>query len=109
MQSLQEATDFVSKKLDDYEWAIRKHGLQTITGMVADILDSSTLAAMAAGGGLLAFISGPVGAVLGTGTIAIGRAALALAERRIILGDLRRGENAPVAAIHEMRRVAAGA
>jgi hypothetical protein len=37
-------SDEIACRLDRYEWALKKHGIQTVTGTIATTLDSKFLA-----------------------------------------------------------------
>ena len=49
-RSLEEATDIICLKVEDYEWALRKHGFKTATGAISSILDWKGLTAIIGGG-----------------------------------------------------------
>ena len=51
--SVAEATDIIGQKLEDYEWAIRRHGLKTITGTLTSVLVLQQLFALTSASGLL--------------------------------------------------------
>lgn len=46
-QSVAHATDIIDQKIDDYSWAIRKHGLSTVPGAVTYLFDWKKSAVMA--------------------------------------------------------------
>ena len=102
-RSTAEATDVVGKKLAAYDWAIRKHGLKTITGAIHSILDSRHVAAIAGGAGVSALIASPVwGAVLG-GLLVGANVATWIADRAIELEEVKRGPHSEIAIIYEAR------
>lgn len=107
--SIQEATDLIATKIDDYEWAIKKHGLRTATGTLVEVLDSKTLATVALSGSVISLFTQPVIASLVAGTLLAAKAAVRLAERKIDSDDLRRGPNAAIATICEIREITRGA
>ncbi|MBW2166788.1 MAG: hypothetical protein JRG74_12060 [Deltaproteobacteria bacterium] len=102
-KSSEEARDLVAAKIDKYEWAIRKHGLKTITGGLASVLDSKFLLALTGAGGIAGYLAGPLWAAAVAGSIAIAKSAVWFAETRINAEDVRRGEHSEVALIHEIR------
>lgn len=104
-KSLSEATDIIGSKLDDYEWALRKHGVKSVTGTISEVLDSKTIAAATAAGGLMAVLNQPIWALLTTGLLIVSKMVASVVERKIEVEDIRR-ENAAVAAIYEIRRIA---
>ncbi len=42
-KSVQEITDLISARLESYDWALRKHGIQTVTGALSQLLDLTVL------------------------------------------------------------------
>ena len=107
-KSLSEATDIVGVKIEEYEWALRKHGFKTAIGTISEVLDSKLFAAATAAGGLMAAINQPLLALLTVGSIVVSKVAVSISERSIEAEDLRRGENAAIAAICEIRNIASG-
>jgi hypothetical protein len=105
-KTLSEAEDIIAQKLENYEWAIRKHGLRTVTGGLAAVLASDSLASIAAGAGIAALLHRPIWALISTGLIAGTKAALWVAERKIDLRDVKYGPNSEVALLYEARRLA---
>jgi hypothetical protein len=103
-KSVQYVADEIAGRLEDYEWALEKHGIQTVTGTLSDLLDPKVL-----GGGLVALVGGAAavgefwGAVAATGVLA-GKATLSCASRLIDLHDAGRGPNAEVAFVHELKK-----
>lgn len=103
-QSVEHATDIMSQKLEAYEWAIRKHGLKTLTGALSAVVDSKTLIAIASGAGLTALMAGPMWAALASGLLVCSRSLAWIAERQIDLSDMKRGQNSEVAIFYTMGR-----
>lgn len=79
-KSVSEASDMIAKRLDDYEWALKKHGMTTINGVIKSILSSESLFAIIAGGSIAGFIAGPIGTALITGAITIAKSSVSLSE-----------------------------
>jgi hypothetical protein len=104
-ESVNHATDIISQKLEAYEWAIKKHGLKTVTGAFSSILSNKTLIAIASGASLATLLSGSVwSALIGGGLIACSRSLIWIAERQIDFEDVKRGENSEVALFYTMKR-----
>lgn len=96
-------SDAIATKLEDYEWALKKHGIKSITGTISQLLEPKVLgAATAAAGGLTIAGAATLGALAGSGII-LGRAAISIAEKLIDLGDLKRGPSADVAFVHHIK------
>lgn len=102
-KSLSEATDIVGTKLEDYKWALRKHGLRSALGTITEVIESKSIATATAAGGVLALINHPSLALLVTGSLVVSKVAVSIAERKIESEDLRRGDNSAIAVIHEMQ------
>jgi hypothetical protein len=103
-RSIAEATDIIQKKLDDYEWAIRKHGLETITGALSSILDSKAIAQIAAGTGIAAFLAGPIWGGIAGGIVLSSQIVTWITDRMIDLEDVKRGQHSEVALIYDARK-----
>ena len=82
-RSVEEATEIIQKKLDDYGWAIQKHGLKTITGAMSSILDSKAIVQIAAGTGVAGLLAGPIWGAIAGGMVLSSRIATWLADRTI--------------------------
>jgi hypothetical protein len=102
--SVGEASDILHAKLDAYDWAIRKHGLKTVTGALHTLLDSRQLAAIAGGAGLGAMMAGPVWGAVAGGLLVGANVATWLADRATELEDVRRGKDSEIAIIYEARK-----
>jgi hypothetical protein len=96
--SLRQAEDTIAKKLDDYRWAIRKHGLETVTGAITSVAGVASASAIAdmLGASLLQVLS--TGLSLGAGALAW------IAKKRVSLQDVKRGPDSEIAIIHDARR-----
>ena len=104
-QSVEHARDLIALGIEDYEWAIRKHGLKTATGALSSIFSWKGLISITAGVGVGAAIGGPVWSAL-TGTIfTVGRAAVWIAERMIQRKDIQRSPDAAVALIYDAKQL----
>ncbi|MCX6955392.1 MAG: hypothetical protein NTV51_24850, partial [Verrucomicrobia bacterium] len=104
-KSHQEAVDFIGAKLDDYQWALKKHGLNTKLGSLTTILDSKHLTVPAIGSAVAYAVSSPMWALVAGGFLATSNVALSIAKNRLKLDDFKR-ENAAVATIYEIKQLA---
>jgi hypothetical protein len=102
-RSLQQAQDIIEKKIEDYSWALRKHGLETTTGTLSSILNWKGLTAIAGGSAIAALGTSPLLSTLAAGSVVLGNAAVWIAKRRIALEDLKRGPNSEIALIHDFQ------
>ena len=103
--SLSQAIDVIGKKIDDYIWALKKHGLRTSSGLLTFLLDpkrvsSSTLVAAATA---VASDSAVISA-LASGITIIGQTCVWLSDRKIEKRDLERGHGSEVAVICDIQR-----
>jgi hypothetical protein len=105
-KSLTEATDRLAQMLESYEWALRKHGVITVTGVLSNIIDSGTVVSLSAAGGILALAGHPtLGAITSIG-LALSKGTLRLIDYHLAREDFRRGDNAGLAVIHDARKLA---
>lgn len=102
--SVAEATAIIGQKLEDYEWAIRKHGLKTITGTLTSVLDSKQLIALTSSSGVAGLLGGPIWAAATAGIIFFAGISVKISDRLIELEDVKRGANSEVAVIYDIRR-----
>ncbi|HCG8178395.1 TPA: hypothetical protein NJ503_002177 [Vibrio parahaemolyticus] len=101
-KSVAEATDIIGLKLDDYEWAIRKHGIKTTTSAMRQILDPKTIAILSGSATTAALLGGPIAGAIASG-IALGSKVITWgAERKLELEDIKRGSHSEVAIIYEI-------
>lgn len=105
--SVAQAEDIISQKIDDYSWAIRKHGLETTTGAISYLLDSRNLLAAAAAAGIAAAVGRPAWEVLLGGGLVFGaKTCVWVAERMIEREDITRGQDSEVAVLYEANELA---
>jgi hypothetical protein len=105
-QSQAQVEDSIATKLYDYEWAIRKHGLKTVSGAISQMLsDPLTMTTAAAATGALALGGAGIFSALGGGGLLVGKALVSLWEKKIDLEDIRRGPGAEIAFVHEIKKL----
>lgn len=107
-KSVNEAADIIATKLDDYDWAIRRHGFKTVSSGLWHILDPATVAAVSGGTITSAVLAGPVAAALVGGITVGARVVTWLADRRLELEEIKRGQDSEVAIIYEAKKRFAG-
>ena len=103
-KSISHANDIVVQKLEDYSWAIEKHGLATITGAIESIIDSKHVAALAGGAGTTALLAGPIWASIAGGLIVGASVSTWIAKQKMKLEEIKRGNNSEVAIIYDARK-----
>jgi len=104
-QSVEHARDLIARRIEDYEWAIRKHGLKTTTGALSSIFSWEGLISVGAGIGIGGALGGPVWSALTGALITVGRASVWVAERMIEMQDIKHGPDAAVALIYDAKRL----
>ena len=73
--------DEIAARLERYDWALRKHGIATVTGALERTIQPGLLAGASAVGASLQFITTqPVWSLLAAGSFVIGGACLSLAK-----------------------------
>lgn len=102
--SVQEAADIIGKKLDDYEWAIKKHGLKTVKGVLSQVLEFRKSGITLATAGAAGFVGGPIWSAIAAGMVVTSQIALSLVDRAIELEDIKRGEHSEVGFIYDTRK-----
>jgi hypothetical protein len=100
--------DELAIRLDDYDWALRKHGIKTATGVVTDFLDPKFLASVAGSYAGMALAGAEFWAAVGATGALLGRLTVSVTTRLLDLKDLRRTDS-EVAFVHELRKLGARA
>jgi hypothetical protein len=104
-QSVEHARDLIASKIENYEWAIRKHGLKTTTGALSSIFSWEGLIALGAGAGIGAAIGGVTWSALTGALFAVGRVSVWVAERMVEMQDIKHSPDAVVALICDAKRL----
>lgn len=102
-ESAQHTADIIGQKIDDYRWAIERHGLQTSLGALKTVFDWKESKLTLAATGFAVAMGGPVwGAMAGGLSIAMQVGAW-LTERRLDAKDISRGPNREVAILYDIQ------
>ena len=96
--------DIIALRLDDYEWALRKHGISTSLGVVSTMIDPKVIGAASAVAATTSLAGTALWGALAGASIVVGKAVLTFGTSHIAELDRRRGSNYEVAYIHELRR-----
>jgi hypothetical protein len=104
-QSVEHARDLIAHRIENYEWAIRKHGLKTATGALSSIFDWKGLLSVGTGVSIGAALGGPVWSALTGAIFTVGRASVWVAERMIEIQDIKRGPDSVVVLICDAKRL----
>lgn len=101
--SINQVHDLLEQKLDDYDWSLQKHGLQTKLGAMSLLVDWRGALTTASGAVMGLALGGSAGAALAAGVTLGARAVAYITERAIARNDLLHGPAREIAALHELR------
>ena len=96
--------DEISIKLNDYDSALRKHGIRTITGIVEEALDGKLITGVSAATEMLNLAGHPVLAFLVGAGIVIGRVGIKLVQYKLDYDDIERGPNSEISWVYEVKK-----
>lgn len=105
-RSVNHARDQIAQKIEEYEWAIRKHGLMTATGALSTVLGWDGLMSVGAGLGIGGAIGGPLWSALTGALVITGKVSVWVAERLIEKETIQRSQDSAVALICDAKRLA---
>ncbi|MCK4406778.1 MAG: hypothetical protein KAV44_03815 [Bacteroidales bacterium] len=106
-ESISQAEDIILKRIEDYEWALRKHGLKTATGALSSILDWKGISALASGAGIAGIIGGPIWSAITGGIVLSAKISIWIAEHMIDREEIKRGKGSEIAVICDAKRILA--
>lgn len=89
--------DEISIRLENYEQALKKHGIKTILGTIQEALDGKYLLSA----GALTLAGHPA---LGAGLI-IGKILVKLAQTKLDFDDVERGPNSEISWVYEAKKL----
>ena len=96
--------DEIAGKLNDYENALRKHGIRTIIGTVKEMLDGRFLIGSGAIAGLTAIATEPIWGIIAETGLIISNLAIKIAERKIEYDDVEKGPNSEISWVYEVKK-----
>lgn len=100
---IQAIIDEINIRLEDYQWAIRKHGFSMITGTLSSILNTKTLFGSASAYGACSFAMHDLLAIFAGGAVLVGKASVHMAEELLKLENIKRTTNPEVAFVRYAR------
>lgn len=103
-RSPQETGDIIASRLDDYEWALKKHGMKASLGAISCLLDPKFLGATSAAVAATAVVGDGFWAAVTAASLTVGRAAVSFGSALIDGLDERRRENYEVAYLYEVQK-----
>ena len=94
----------LERKLDDYTWALKKHGIKTTLGVISETLDGRYLLGVSGVSAALAVAGFPVLGLLAGAGVAVGKVGVRVATDWLELKDRARGENSEIAWLYETKQ-----
>lgn len=91
--------DEISERLEDYEWALKKHGIKTVLGTIDEALDGKYLI----GAGGLALAGHPILGLLGAGLLIGSKVGVKLKQTKLDFDDVERGLNSEISWVYEVK------
>lgn len=95
--------DEIAIRLDDYDAALRRHGVQTIVGSLSSILESKALIGGAAAIASLSYAADPFWGLIAGGATVAGQAAVTIARSLIDLQHIKARAFPEIAFVAEVR------
>lgn len=102
-RSSAEVEDDIAIKLEDYEWACKKHGLKTKLGTLSALLDPKFLTGLSAPTAAAGLIGGPGWASLTAASLVFGKVVASFGTSLLEFEKEKRGSNYEIAYIHEIK------
>lgn len=97
--------DEILIRLERYEWALRKHGVQTVTGVLSTTFDPKFLVGTSATSTAIDFITKePIWSLLAAGALLVGRASLSLTKVLLKREDIKH-THSEIIYVHEIKRL----
>jgi hypothetical protein len=93
--------DEITEKLEDYAWALRKHGIKTVLGTIEEALDGKYF--LGASG--VALAGYPELGALAAGVVIAGKMIVKLLRRRLEFEDVERGANSEISWVYELKKL----
>lgn len=99
-----EAIDIIGQKYDNYKFAIKKHGFDTVQGALSVFWDLKKIASVSTLIGGAGLIGGGFYAALTAGILVSSKVTLQIAEHMLGKEVIKRGEGAEVAILYEIEK-----
>ena len=98
-QSVEHATDIIAQKIEDYRWAIKKHGFETSIGAMTQLSDWK----VAAAAGVAGVFDGPIWAGIASGLTIAAKIGAFVCEKKISSEEIRRGPDREIAILYDVQ------
>lgn len=96
--------DMLAMRIHEYEWALKKHGIATVTGVLSSILSSKTIALLGGAASVGSLIGIPSAALFAGAGIMIGKVIVGLKDNYISAQDLHE-QHADIAFISDIKNL----
>ena len=100
--SINEATDRIAQRIERYQWAINKHGIETKIGLISEVLSWENLAVV---GATTAILSEPLVGLLAGACLSVAKYSITLAKRRLDLETIRQEQFSEIAVLLEVQEL----
>lgn len=97
--------DEISQRLEDYERAIKKHGIKTVLGTVEEALDGKYLLGASGVAGSLTLAGHPTLGALAAGLLIGGKIGIKLIQTKLDFDDVERGPNSEISWVYEAKKL----
>ncbi len=97
-----QADDLIGQKIEDYTWALKKHGFSTVTGSLKSVVSAETMTTTALAGYASHLLVGNVSALISAGLVITSKAALEVVSFNLEREDLKRGKHSEIAVLYEI-------
>lgn len=102
--TVEKAKELIAKKIDDYEWALKKHGLETTAGAFSAVIDWKAIASLMGSAGIAGVVGGPVWSAITGGLFSVAKLSVWIVERMIKRSEIERSEGAEIAIIYDAKK-----
>jgi hypothetical protein len=100
--SIVEATDRIAQRIERYQWAIDKHGIETKTGIISEVLSWENLAVF---GATAALLREPIAGLLAGTCLSIAKYSIKMAKRQLDLETIKREQFPEIAVLLEVQKL----
>ena len=97
--------DEIAIRLEDYEHALKKHGIKTVLGTIEEALDGRFLLGASGFTGTLTLAGHPALGILAGAGIVVGKVVIKIAQTMIDFDDVERGPNSEISWVYEVKKV----
>lgn len=95
----------IALKLQDYEWALKKHGIKTVIGTISETLDGKYLLGTTTVAASLVLAGYPTLAMLAGAGLVVGKVGVKLAEALLDFDDVERGQFSEISWVYEVKKL----